>query len=124
MFSYQGAWEYELLGYISLLDAYSSEFSEKKRKKLPRSKYRLIKDDLLNVIKHHGRELDSEYSSVLESFKAAISGIRNTNLPTFKEKFYALVETIDPNVYSTIDLSEEQFTHIKKLRDLSAHGQP
>ena len=124
MFSYQGAWEYELLGYISLLDAYSSEFTDKKRKKLPRSKYRLIQNDLLNVIKKHEGELGSDFSSVLDSFSTAISGIRNTNLPTFKEKFYALVESIDSRVYSTIDLSDEQFMHIKKLRDLSAHGQP
>jgi len=124
IFVFRGAWEYELLGYISLLDAYCSEFADKNRNKLPLLKYKEIKDEFLEIIGTHKNELGSEFSSVFESFESAISGIRNTNLPTFKEKFSALISTIDPRINRVIDLSEEQFSHIKKLRDLCAHGQP
>ena len=122
MFSYKGAWEYELLGCISLLDACCSEFVDKSRKKLSKNKYKEIISDLLLVLDKHQVKLGCECSSILESFKATVSNIRNTNLPTFKEKFHALTETIEPEVLEMISLSEEQFDHVKSIRDKAAHG--
>jgi hypothetical protein len=124
LFSYSGPWEYELLGYVSILDAYCDLYVEKSRRKLNPSDYQSIKGELLEVVEKHKNKLGNDFHGIMESFKNGIEGIKNTDLPTFKEKFLFMLSDIDKNVKDMIAFSEDEFIAIKKIRDLAAHGQP
>ena len=122
LLSFKGAWEYELLGYVSLLDAYCSEYAEKNRNKLNKRKFKEIKSDLLRVLSEHQTESDPISNSVFESIRSSVENIKNTNLQTLKEKFHALKGTVEPAILDVIALSDSHFDHIKKLRNQAAHG--
>lgn len=124
LFSYAGAWEYELLGHVSILDSYCDFYSKKKGKKLKSADYKELKKSLIDMIDQYSKKLDNDYFDVLESFKNGVNAIGNTSIPTFKEKFYCLLSGIDDDIRSVISFSNEEFAAIKNIRDAAAHGMP
>jgi hypothetical protein len=124
LYSYGGAWEYKFLGYVSILDAYCNLHAEKNRNKLKSSDYKSITDDLLMVIEKHKDNLGQDCRQIMESFRGGIKGIKNTDLPTFKEKYFAVMLGVDDDVKAMINFSEAEFSVIKGIRDCAAHGKP
>jgi hypothetical protein len=124
LYSYGGAWEYKFLGYVSILDAYCNLHSEKSRNKLKSFDYQSIRDDLLMVIEKHKDNLGPDCGQIMKSFRVGIKGIKNTDLPTFKEKYIAMMSGADEDVKAMINFSEAEFTVIKRIRDCAAHGKP
>lgn len=124
LFSYTGTWDYELLGYVSVLDSYCNKYASKKGKKLNKESYEKLKGDLFSVITNLAKELGDEYSEVMSSFRDGIDGIRNTNLPTFREKYDFMMQGVDVDIRRVVNFTSDEFVTIKKIRDSAAHGLP
>lgn len=124
LLSYSGTWDFQILGYVSILDSYCSEHATKKGKKLNKEDYRNLKKYLCLVVDNYMDNLGDEYKDVLGSFKEGINGVKNTNLPTFREKYDFMLDSIDEGVRNIINLSAKEFREIKSIRDSAAHGQP
>lgn len=124
LYSYRGIWEYQFLGYVSVLDAYSGRYVEKKREKLGTDDYASITKELLAVIDRYRVNIDGAYFNVLDSFKNGVESIKNTDMPTFKEKFNCVLSSMGEDIKDVINFTQDEFSVIKKIRDLAAHGQP
>lgn len=124
LFSYPGTWDYKILGYVSILDSYCNEFSSKNGRRLEKAQYKRLKNDLVSVVDKYSVELGDDFKEVFDSFKVGISGIRNTNLPTFREKYDFMIEKIDKDIRQIIAFRPDEFSVIKKIRDSAAHGLP
>jgi|GEM_PF-5979533 len=124
LFSYSDIFDYELLGYVSVLDSYCDAYSDKKGDKLEKSDFKDLKKDLISIIEQYSQKLDSKYKAVINGIKEGIDGIKNTNLPTFKKKYEFLIKGLEPEILGFIDFADEDFSAIKKIRDAAAHGLP
>ncbi|KAB7691076.1 hypothetical protein GBN24_07830 [Plesiomonas shigelloides] len=118
---YTGTWEHEILGCVSVLDAYCSYYADKKSTKLPKRLYKDLIADLDNVIDKYSSASDLEQTSVLESIRKGVLSIRNSSLPTFKEKYEFLLGDIDEPIKKIINFSDCHFADVKRIRDGSAH---
>lgn len=114
LLSYPGTWDYEILGYVSTLDSYCNEFSSKNGKKLGKAQYKRLKQDLVSVVDKYSVELGEDFKEVFNSFKTGISGMRNTNMPTFREKYDFMIEKVDQDIRQIVAFSPTEFSVIKK----------
>lgn len=124
LFSYKGIWIYEFLGYVSILESYCAKYTTKKGKKLNKSTYKELQNTLLTEIDNFSINLGDEYIEVMASFKNGIKGIRNTNLPTFTEKFNFIMNEIDPDIRKILNFTHSEFKILKEIRDTAAHALP
>jgi len=124
LLSYSGTWDFQILGYVSILDSYCSKHATKKGMKLNKKDYKCLKSDLNLVVDNYLEDLGGDYKEVLNSFKEGIEGVRNTNLPTFREKYDFMLGGINQEVRNIVHLSTEEFLEIKSIRDSAAHGLP
>lgn len=124
LLSYSGTWDFQILGYVSILDSYCSKHATKKGKKLNKKDYKCLRNYLSLVVDNYLEDLGDDYKEVLSSFKEGIEGVRNTNLPTFREKYDFMLDSIDQGVRNIVNLSTEEFLEIKGIRDSAAHGLP
>jgi len=60
----------------------------------------------------------------MNSFRDGIDGIKNTNLPTFREKYDFMMQGVDADIRRVVNFTSEEFITIKKIRDSAAHGRP
>ncbi len=133
MFSYKGFWEYEILGVVSILDAYSLDYHEKYTlKKLPKEEYQKLKNEMVKVLDayklsnlpisiENGSYLDD--CQVIDGMIFSLGTIRNTNAPNFKSAFDGLMNSIDKDIRDLIGLGSDEFRLIQNIRNLAAHGQ-
>ncbi|MEH6447069.1 MAG: hypothetical protein V7765_00265 [Oleispira sp.] len=124
LFDYNGIWEYELLGYISVLDAYTDKVSKKYRKKLDEDVYAQLISKLTGVIDIFHKEIGADYDEIISSFKNGVGGIKNTNLPTFREKFNSVFSGENKNILDILDFDNDDFSALLKIRNSAAHGNP
>ncbi len=124
LFSYSDIFDYELLGYVSVLDSFCDAYSHKKGDKLRKSDFKDLKKDLNSIIDQYSQKLDSKYKAVIDGLKEGIDGIKNTNLPTFKKKYEYMIKSMEPEILGFIGFTDEDFIAIKKIRDAAAHGLP
>ncbi|EIY5375594.1 hypothetical protein ML096_004294 [Klebsiella variicola] len=128
LYSYQGYWEFKVLGYASILDVYSQKLvDERKEIKIPKKKMRLLKMELISSLTEKAQLLginEPEYHQIINSFCSHINGFRNTLTPTFKERYLHALKIIDPHFISVINFTEKDFSIIKEIRDSAAHGKP
>lgn len=129
MYSYKGFWEYEVLGYASILDAYSQKLIDKEKKyKIPSPKMKKLKVDLISLIHEKAKLLDTdnqeECNEIIESLCCYVDGFKNTLNPTFKERYLYVLNLIDSDFLSVINFTDKDFVIIKKIRDEAAHGKP
>lgn len=128
MYSYGGFWEYKILGYASILDAYSQRLlDEKKGTKIPKNKMKNIKNDLISLLNEKVESLgisDPEHNKIIQSFCSYISEFKNTLNPTFKERYLHTLNFIDKEFLSIINFTDQDFILIKGIRDAAAHGKP
>lgn len=124
LLSYRGTWDYQILGYVSILDSYCSGHSARKGKKLGGADYKSLRMDLCLVIDRYQESLGDEYKEVLVSFKEGINSIKNTSLPTFREKYNFMLSGVDERIRKIVNFSTDEFRDIKSIRDSAAHGLP
>jgi hypothetical protein len=115
---YGGFWEYRALGYVSILDKFVSDFSKKIKKLVPPSKDSVRKfRNALNAMPH--ALTDDQAKLVIESAEKAFSSREQLD---FAEEYDYAVENSDDDVIRIINISKDDFMHIKKVRDQVAHG--
>jgi hypothetical protein len=115
---YNDFWEYKLLGYVTLLDAYVDFRSKDIPKKRHGTETRKITAFKAKLEKMHD-VLNSEQRSKLSSLVTSVFG---TQEHTFQEKFAYATSKLDKNTLQIINLSTADFEILKGLRDDIAHG--
>jgi hypothetical protein len=65
---------------------------------------------------------DPDNAVVYAGLIKLLNNNRNTEFPTFNERFDYLISTIDPVILEIIDVSTKDFKWIKNIRDRVAHG--
>ncbi|CAG9217798.1 ApeA_NTD1 domain-containing protein [Paraburkholderia tropica] len=116
---YEGFWEYEALGYVSLLDRYVSIFSEGSPKPEPvpptETKLaefrRLVKVAMPSV---EGAKLDTLVDVASRAFASTSFA--------FGEKYELAKGQTDSDIVRIIALSDTAFRKIKRIRDAIAHA--
>lgn len=125
LYVFKGLWEYEFLGYVSVLDAFSNRFVKGKTKKLKEQKFSLLMNDLIKTANGWKENLEETDFDVIDNLAESIKdNIKNTNLPSFKKKFNVVLNSLPPKLQEILGFSEEEFEVLKKLRNQIAHGSP
>ncbi|MBB2168110.1 hypothetical protein HLH36_07050 [Gluconacetobacter aggeris] len=116
---YEGFWEYKALGYVSLLESYLNirfdkvSFSES----LPPSSRKLRK---------FRQDLAKELPTILSNERDKIVELANKSFSSNKfnleDKYKLALKETDADITKIINLSEEEFSLIKKVRNRVAHG--
>lgn len=116
---YDGFWEYKALGYVSLLDNYLNIMFDGEKPPEPQppsskkmDKFRLNLANELPTIPTEGRE------KIVEIASGAFAS-DNFNL---ESKYRLAIAATDADITKIINLSEAEFTLIKKVRNRVAHG--
>jgi hypothetical protein len=116
---YEGFWEYKALGYVSLLDSYLNIRFDgaSPSKSLPPSSRKIgkFRQDL-------ARELPTmpsdEQDKIVEIANKAFGSIKLN----FESKYRLAIEETDVDITKIINLSENEFSLIKRVRNSVAHG--
>jgi hypothetical protein len=117
MFRYEGFWEYELLGYVSLLDSYLNiRFKGASVLEAPAGK----------KVARFRRALEDEFSILTPAQRERIVQIATTSFSsdkdTFSTRYRQAVQVIDSGIKKIINISDEDFKFILKIRNRVAHG--
>jgi hypothetical protein len=110
---YEGFWEFRLLGYVSLLDKYVS-------RRASNASFPGKPDEFEAELRKVSPELDT---TTMKAIVAAARRIWPYQDSTFAEKYAYSVEQTDNDVIKFIDITENDFKLIKKIRDRIAHGE-
>jgi hypothetical protein len=116
---YEGFWEYGVLGYVSLLDKYVTQRSKGQVKPFVSlsAKRKAWASNELNKIRP---ALDvSQHAKVLALMERSHSRSRE---PNFAEQFDYCLNQSSPDVVKIINITNDEFKHIKDIRDAIAHG--
>lgn len=118
MQNYDGFWEYRVFGYVTLLDSYVSQrFGTNRPAQIPQARrLKQFKAELANV----QPLLDSKQQAGVMDAASQIF-LMPADTP-FASKFQALVNGLDPDVVKIINLTQDDFKFVKRLRDDIAHG--
>lgn len=116
---YDGFWEYKALGYVSLLDSYLNiRFDKASPSKSPSPDSKKIRK--------FRRDLTNELPTLLSDEQDKIVVIANNTFGStnfyFEEKYRLAIEETDTDITKIINLSEHEFSLIKKVRNRIAHG--
>lgn len=119
-----GAWEYDILSRVIILEMYAGAKTAKKKLKLNKTLNRDFMQALQETIKafSESKDLSSDDRIVYEGMAQAILSTKNTSLPTLREKYDALMAQLSACLREAISFSENDFNRIKSLRDSTAHG--
>jgi len=130
MFSFKGFWEYEILGVVSLLDAYSKKYHKKYTdKKMPVRTFDKLKDEIKAVLIKYKDSLptnkdQSRHCDVVDNMISQIGYIKNTNAQDFRLILKFLMGKLSENIRNLINFKDEDFEIIIKIRNSAAHGAP
>jgi len=114
---YDGFWEFKILGYVSLLDRFVSlhaKQTELETTKVPDEK-KIKFNEILNQI---SPTLTTDQSKGIMDGVASIFSERIS----FQEQYKHAVNGTDNDIVKIIEISDEDFKLIKKVRDGAAHG--
>ncbi|GAA6135182.1 hypothetical protein NBRC116188_19720 [Oceaniserpentilla sp. 4NH20-0058] len=119
----EGYWDMEISNVISLLD----ELSDRKRKtytnKLQSSSFKALKSELLksvNTFFNNPTLQDHALRPIVEEY---INSMKNTSVPTFKDRLNELIKSIPEKIFSIFDLNKDDLNHIINIRNKVFHGQ-
>lgn len=130
MFSYKGFWEYEILGVVSLLDAYSNSHHKlKNEKKISAHAFKKLKRQMKEILTTYkgSLPLNDKYSTaceVIDNIIRQVGYVKNTNAQDFKLKLKFLINNISTNIQNLLDFKSDDFEMIIKIRNSAAHGSP
>ncbi|CCF10236.1 HEPN domain-containing protein [Pantoea ananatis] len=119
-----GAWEYDILSRVIILEMYASKKTASKKIKLDKGISKQFMLELRKTIDDFSksRNLSGDNLKVYEGMSKSILSTKNTSLPTLREKYEALMEQLSPELRKAISFNENDFNRIKSLRDSTAHG--
>lgn len=119
-----GAWEYDILSRVIILEMYAGVKTADRKLKLNR----IINRDFMKALQQTiesfsaSRDLSGDDRIVYEGMAKAILSTKNTSLPTLREKYDALMEELSACFRKAISFTDSDFNRIKNLRDSTAHG--
>ncbi|WP_202368417.1 HEPN domain-containing protein [Pseudomonas sp. MWU318] len=116
---HEGFWEYKVLGYVSLLDSYTSRLTKEDGIKPTNKKAEKI-DVLLGALDSIKHPLTPEQLAEVRSLIE--SALPKQRTLSFTEKYNYLIDNTDTDIIKIINLSNEDFKLIKQVRDIIAHG--
>lgn len=112
---YEGFWEYRALGYVSLLDKYVTQrFTNANHPSVPSKE---VKTKLKEAIRLHSPQLEKNQCNTLMSRL-----IDAFQIGSFAEKYQHAISDSDQDMMKVINISEDDFRQIKRVRDKIAHG--
>ncbi len=116
---YEGFWEYETLGYVSMLDKFVSQYAKGQvvKQVMPLAEKLTAFNEALNVISPALTDEQRQDVVTLAGKKFAEKVV-----PTFSDKYQYAIGASDVDVIKIIDISEDNFKLIKRVRDKVAHG--
>ncbi|MBY4639054.1 hypothetical protein K6L44_03355 [Gluconacetobacter entanii] len=116
---YDGFWEYKALGYVSLLDSYLNIRFDRASpsESIPPSSKKITK---------FRQYLTKELPTMLSDERDKIVEIANKTFAStkfnFESKYRLAIQETDTDITKIINLSEDEFSLIKKVRNSVAHG--
>lgn len=116
---YDGFWEYRALGYVSLLDKYVSQRTDGLKRKPTKAEE--IKDTKVHTAlqKISPPLTEGQENAVLSVIEQHFLGGKKL---FFRDKYDHVLRSMDSNIRSIINMSDDDFEDIKKIRDAIAHG--
>jgi hypothetical protein len=122
MTGYEGFWEYEILGYVSILNRYVEMQCKNKCNKLDDIEYNNLKKCILNSVDQYAVDNKLVGNGVIESIKNDVQTIPNSDIVTFNDQFKSVISSLDSRISEILRFSEADFKRLKKIRDAVAHG--
>ena len=116
---YEGFWEFKILGYVSLLDEYVSTYAKIANQKVTKAENQKV-TRFKEQIKLLNKPLDKTQIDDVESLIESVF-VTSREL-TFKEKYDYARGLTDENIRRVINLTDDDFSLIKRIRDKVAHG--
>ncbi|MNR84304.1 hypothetical protein D3C72_151020 [compost metagenome] len=117
---YQDFWEYEVAAYVFILNSYVDFKTKTLPKKLSNSANEKI-DTFKTRLKASSLTLTQQQDDELIAIATEIFGTKNY---TFREMYKFVESQVDENVIKIVNLTEKDFTDLKRFRDDVAHGNP
>ncbi|MGS1020563.1 ApeA N-terminal domain 1-containing protein [Burkholderia glumae] len=115
---YNDFWEYKVLGYVTLWEAYVSSQTQSLGKKV-------IAMPTMAVKRFH-EKLDKNNLTLtneqIQGVKDLADSAFQTREYTLQEKTEIVISQADPDIVKIINLSSDSFFRLKKIRDEIAHG--
>ncbi|AJJ61418.1 HEPN domain-containing protein [Yersinia aldovae] len=121
MFSYDGFWEYDILGVVSILDAYSQKIYGRKKyinfTECPEIKAKL--EPIIEKLKNDS----SHDKAALELLDRISETIKETKRDvTLTDRVQNYFSTLDESIIKILNFTDDEFDLIKKVRNCAAHG--
>lgn len=123
-FHHIGAWEFQLLSYVSVLDAYLEACTEKKGNRIKDELFAKIKEEMQAIVTKYKDENPEEPASVFDNLAEGLKWLSNSDLTTIEQKFGYFLGILDNEIRLIIGFTEPEFTILKKIRHKTAHGNP
>ena len=115
---YNDFWEYKVLGYVTLWEAYVSSQTQSLGKKtiaIP-----------TKAVKRFHEKLDKNNLTLtneqVQGVKDLADSVFQTREYTLQEKTEIVISQTDPDIVKIINLSSDAFVRLRKIRDEIAHG--
>lgn len=116
---YEGFWEFKILGYVSLLDDYvstSARIANCKSTKAESKKVTKLKERIKRLSNPLSEDQIEEVRSLIDS-----TFVTSREL-TFPEKYELARSKTNEDILKVINLTDDDFYLIKRIRDKVAHG--
>ncbi len=113
MYRYKGFWDYEILGYVTLLEKYVKH--QTKGHFVPRVGNDEIENDL-EIFKR-------EYGEILPASVEKLIANATKRKTSFGDRYKKVVSETNKDIVKIINFTSENFTFIKNIRDCVAHGE-
>lgn len=116
---YEGFWEFKILGYVSLLDEYvstSATIANCKSTKAETTKVTKLKEKIQRLSKPLDDDQSEEVRSLIDSIFVTSRDL------TFLEKYELARSNTNDDILKVINLTDDDFRLIKRIRDKVAHG--
>lgn len=115
---YNDFWEYKVLGYVTLWEAYVSSQTHKLGKKTVAIPQKRVKSFHEKLDKNELALTDEQVQGV----KDLADAVFLTAEYTFQEKTDFVIAQTDPDIFKIINLSSDAFVKLRNIRDEIAHG--
>lgn len=116
---YEGFWEFKILGYVSLLDEYvstSATIANCKSTKTESKKVTKLKEKIKQLSKPLNEDQIKEVQLLIDTIFVASRDL------TFLEKYELARSSTNEGILKVINLTDNDFRLIKRIRDKVAHG--
>ncbi|MGY2441575.1 ApeA N-terminal domain 1-containing protein [Pseudomonas sp. SDO52101_S400] len=116
---YEGFWEFKILGYVSLMDEYVSTHAAQANQKTINVENKKAAQ-FINRLKKLKHPLDdAQFNDVKTLAESIFLASRELN---FREKYDFALSLTNKDILKVINLTDDDFSSIKRIRDKIAHG--